>query len=63
MENTKKLKKLLEENWKIYINEKSIPEWSGKCQILVEKDQIYKIKKFHNVFSTNECLIDKENPI
>jgi hypothetical protein len=54
---------MLEENWKIYINENSIPEWSRKCQIVVEKDQIYKIKKFHSVFSTNECLIDKENPI
>ena len=30
---------------------------------LVDEDQIYKIKKFDNVFSTNEDLISKENSI
>jgi len=30
---------------------------------LVDEDQIYKIKKFDNVFSTNEDLISKANSI
>jgi hypothetical protein len=41
----KKIKKMFEENKKIYISEKGIPEYPRSCRRVVEEDQIYKIEK------------------
>jgi hypothetical protein len=54
--NTKN-KTILEENIKKYINKKNIPEHLRICQSVVEKDQIYKIEKFDNVFSIDESFV------
>jgi hypothetical protein len=47
----------LEENIKKYINKKNIPEHLGIYQSVVEKDQIYKIEKFDNIFSIDESFV------
>jgi hypothetical protein len=56
IQNTKN-KIILEENIKKYINKKNIPEHLGICQSVIEKDQIYKIEKFNNVFSIDESFV------
>jgi hypothetical protein len=41
-----------------------VPKRSGNCQKLVEKDQIYKVrKKSDSVFLTDKSPINKENSI
>jgi len=59
----KEKKRENKKNKNIYISEKSIPECPGNHRKLVEEDQIYKIKKYDKVFSTDECPIDKGNLI
>jgi hypothetical protein len=57
-ENTKKSKKYWKKIKK-YISKKSIPEHPGNYRMLVEKDQIYKFKKFDSVFLTDCDFISK----
>jgi hypothetical protein len=59
----KQIKKYWKKIKKKCINKKSIPECPWNCRRLVEEDQIYRIKKFSNVFSTDERPIGKENSI
>ena len=61
--NTKNWKTNAGRKQKKYINKKNILECPGNCWILVEKDQIYKIKKFSSAFSIYEGFISKENLI
>jgi hypothetical protein len=58
-ENTKKNKKLFEENQKIY-NGKRIPECLENSQRLVEEDKKIQRLKLNNIFLTHEGSIGKK---